>query len=60
MIHILALAIGTYLLLMIAPRSNVHTIVTAYVFIYLSSQHIYRMVTDFGGWKMDTTSFTML
>ena len=32
----------------------------AFLFIYLSCQHIYNMVTDFGGYNMDITTYTML
>ena len=31
-----------------------------FVMLYLSVQHIYRMITNFGGWEMDITTFTML
>lgn len=32
----------------------------AFVLIYLSASHIYRMVTNFGGWDMDITTYTMM
>jgi hypothetical protein len=31
-----------------------------FVMLYLSGSHIYRMVTNFGGWDMDITTYTML
>jgi lysophospholipid acyltransferase 1/2 len=32
----------------------------AFNLLYLSGQHIYRMLTNFGGWEMDITTQTML
>lgn len=32
----------------------------AFVLIYLSLQHIIRMITNFGGWEMDITTYTMM
>ena len=32
----------------------------AFVLIYLSCSHIYRMYTNFGGWDMDITTYTMM
>jgi len=31
-----------------------------FMFIYLSVQHVYRMTTNWGGWDMDITTYTML
>jgi len=59
-VHILAISIVTYLMMLLLPPKMSSKVVFFYVFGYLSTQHIYRMIVDFGGWKMDTTTFTML
>lgn len=42
------------------PRMQQHRYVLAFNLAYLSGQHIYRMITNFGGWDMDITTQTML
>lgn len=32
----------------------------AFVLLYLSAQHIVRMITNFGGYDMDITTYTMM
>lgn len=32
----------------------------AFVILYLSLQHIMRMINNFGGWDMDVTTYTMM
>ena len=50
----------TYLLMACLPRKSQHRYVMAFNLLYLSMQHIYRMITNFGGWDMDITTQTML
>jgi lysophospholipid acyltransferase 1/2 len=42
------------------PRNFQHKVVFAFVLAYLSGQHIYRMITNFGGYEMDITTYTMI
>jgi len=60
MVHIFGIAAGSYLIMCLFSRASCSKLVTAYVFIYLSSQHIYKIIFDYGGWRMDTTTFTMI
>jgi hypothetical protein len=32
----------------------------AFVLLYLSAEHIIRMITNFGGYDMDITTYTMM
>lgn len=50
----------TYLMMMFLPRNQQHKAVFVFVMAYLSGSHIYRMVTNFGGWDMDITTYTMI
>lgn len=52
--------LGTYILMVVLPRGLFKKANLAFVLTYLSIQHIYRMMTNWGGWDMDVTSYTML
>jgi lysophospholipid acyltransferase len=41
-------------------RKNVGWIITIYVFTHMSIIHIYRMITDYGGWTMDVSGIFMM
>ena len=59
-IHPIAMTVISYLIMVVLPRNQQHKIVMAFVLVYLSSSHIYRMMTNFGGWEMDITTYTMI
>lgn len=50
----------SYVLMLVLPRKLFRSVNLAWVLGYLSVQHIYRMMTNWGGWDMDVTTFTML
>lgn len=50
----------TYFLMVLLPRGSQHKFVFAFNLGYLSCSHIYRMYTNFGGWDMDITTYTMV
>ena len=58
--HPIFITLGTYLIMNILPRNQQHKVNFVFTLGYLSCQHIYRMVTNFGGWEMDITTYTML
>ena len=58
--HIYIYAVVVYVLMTFLPRSSQHRIVIGFLLCYMSSQHIYSMVTDFGGFNMDVTTYTMI
>ena len=49
----------TYALMVLLPRNHQHKFVFVWTMGYLSYQHISRMYSNWGGWDMDITSFTM-
>lgn len=49
-----------YAMMQVLPRKSQGKWVLAFVLLYLSGSHIYRMVTNFGGWDMDITTYTMI
>jgi len=59
-IHPFIMTLTTYFLMTVLPRNQQHKVVFAFVMLYLSFSHIYRMITNFGGYDMDITTFTML
>lgn len=59
-IHPLIMTAVVYLLMNVLPRNQQHKAILVFVMGYLSSQHIYRMITNFGGWDMDITTYTMI
>lgn len=57
--HIYIYAAVVYIAVYLFPKTQ-HKFVLPFIGCYLAGQHIYRMVTDFGGWKMDATTYTMI
>jgi len=58
--HIYIYAIVAWLLMNFLPRQQQHKAVMVFLLGYLSSQHIYSMLNDFGGFNMDITTYTMI
>ena len=58
--HVYIIATVAYLLMLLLPRNQQHKAVMVFVMGYLSCQHINAMLTDFGGFNMDITTYTML
>lgn len=50
----------TYILMKVLPRDQQQKYVMGFVLTYLSYSHISRMVTNFGGWDIDVSLYTML
>lgn len=59
-IHPMTMTLVTYFLMNVIPRNQSHKAIFVFVMAYLSGSHIYRMVTNFGGWDMDITTYTMI
>jgi hypothetical protein len=59
-VHSLTMTLVTYLLMNVLPRNFQHKVIFVFVMAYLSGSHIYRMLTNFGGWDMDITTYTMI
>lgn len=59
-IHPIIMTVVTYLMMVLLPRNKQNKAVFVFVMLYLSGSHIYRMWVDFGGWKMDITTYTMI
>lgn len=59
-VHSLTMTLITYLLMNVLPRNQQNKAVFVFVMAYLSGSHIYRMITNFGGWDMDITTYTMI
>jgi lysophospholipid acyltransferase len=60
LIHFGLTSIIVYMMLLVLPQRHVAFPVLSFLLVYLSSMHIYRMVTDYMGWRMDATSVQML
>jgi lysophospholipid acyltransferase len=58
--HTLIMTFITYGMMMALPRHKQARYVFIFVMGYLSYQHIYRMIKNFGGYDMDITTFTMV
>lgn len=58
--HFAFTSLSVYIMLLVLPRKKVAFPVLAFLTIYLSTMHIYRMATDWMGWKMDATGVQML
>lgn len=58
--HSFILSIVVYIMMQALPRKNQANYVMFFVLAYLSGQHIYRMLDNFGGFDLDITTFTML
>lgn len=59
-IHPILMTVITYAMMVAMPRLSQGKAVFAFVMLYLSGSHIYRMWTNFGGWDMDITTYTMI
>jgi len=59
-VHSLTMTLITYLLMNVLPRNQQNKAAFVFVMAYLSGSHIYRMITNFGGWDMDITTYTMI
>ena len=60
MIHFAVSSLAVYIMLLTLPQRKVAFPVFVFLLLYLSSMHIYRMITDYMGWRMDATSVQML
>ena len=58
--HTLVITFVTYAIMTTLPRNKQARYVFIFVMLYLSYQHIYRMIKNFGGYDMDITTFTMI
>ncbi len=60
-VHPILMTVVSYLMMIFLSRTKVqHLAVFAFVMLYLSCSHIYRMWTNYGGWDMDITTYTMI
>ena len=59
-IHSLLMTLGTYILLTILPRKFSALVAFVFNMGYLSYSHITRMLTNWGGWELGITTYTML
>lgn len=60
MYHVYIMAYVAYVILMVLPRDQSHKVCMVWSFGYTSLQMMYAMYTDFGGFKMDITTYTMM
>ena len=58
--HVFCMSIVTYIMMNSLPRNKQQHYVLVFVLLYLSYQHISRMLMNFGGFDMDVTTYTML
>ncbi len=59
-IHVIIMATVSYLIMALLPRNQQQKVNLVFVLGYLSSQHIHSMLTDFGGFNMDVSAYTMI
>ena len=59
-IHPIIMTFVTFAIMNLLPRTQQHKYVMVFTMCYLSGSHIYRMLTNFGGWDMDITTYTMI
>jgi lysophospholipid acyltransferase len=60
LVHFFITSAGVYAMLLTLPRNKVAFPVLCFCLSYLSYMHLYRMITDWMGWKMDATGLQML
>ena len=60
MSHILIISFVSYLLMNVLPRNFQYKVVFSFNLFYLSAQHIHTMLTNFGGWDLNATTYTMI
>jgi len=58
--HIYIYAVVAYLIMNLLPRNQQHKVMVVFLLSYMSGQHIYSMLNDFGGFHMDITTYTMI
>jgi hypothetical protein len=58
--HTLVMTFVVYLLMVSVSRRVSYKYIFGFTLAYLSGSHIYRMVTNFGGYDMDITTYTMI
>ncbi|CAI8048600.1 Lysophospholipid acyltransferase 2 [Geodia barretti] len=54
MVLVVGVAVG-YIILLAAPSNVVQRWSMGWVFVFMSSGHLYRTLTDYGGWHLDIT-----
>lgn len=59
-VHVFAMTLVTYFLMNVLPRNQQHKAVFVFVLGYMSAQHIQSMLTNFGGWDLNVTTYTMI
>mmetsp|Transcript_11453 Transcript_11453/g.19372 ORF Transcript_11453/g.19372 Transcript_11453/m.19372 type:complete len:159 (-) Transcript_11453:823-1299(-) len=59
-IHIYLIAYLSYAVMLLLPRDKAPSFVIPFVALYLSSQFMYAMYIDYGGFNMDATTYTMI
>ena len=59
-VHSLSMTLITYFLMNILPRNQQHKAVFVFTMGFVSVSHIFNMLTNFGGWDLDITTFTMI
>ena len=60
MIHLVIITIVTYLFISFLGRKISAFYILIYTMTHLSSVHIYRMIYEYGNWKIDVTSILMI
>ena len=58
-VHIFIVMIVTFFMLRVLDRETQAEYVFAFNIAYLSVLHLYNILTDFGGWTLDVTTFMM-
>lgn len=58
--HIYIYAVIAYLIMSQLPRNQQHKVMVVFLLSYMSSQHLYSMYHDYGGYNADVTTYTML
>lgn len=58
--HTLLMTLVVYLMMGSMSRKTSYRYIFVFSIAYLSCSHIYRMVTNFGGYDMDITTYTMI
>ena len=58
--HVYIMMTVTYIIMAFLPRRDQAKVNMVFVLGYLSSQHIHSMMTDFGGYSIEITTYTMI
>ena len=59
-LHVILMTGVTWLLMNTLPRNVQQRYVMTWVLGYLTCNHLYRMYTNFGGYDLEISTFTML